>query len=355
VCLSRFAFVEFLVATMQFRRGALAALLGAASVGHLTPSASALVLSAAAAVESGAVAWLRAHRGAPQQDELAELRGVNPEAYALVKALLTKRSLGLLDPRHPTASFSAAPAVASVPGAEAFQKIGEESGDMPNAAAMYPDAPVASGHHDWLNWKPQASAADDESMVQNVLGAVAAVKQGSQVEVVSAAPVERATEAPLAAEVTPASAPVSKPTATMKQENSYLKDIDFGLGSQPSRSKKSPEENSYLKEFDLTGASSAPPAHKHPVGLSAVNKGTESKNYLMSFNWDDDKPAPKAQSESSNVAAKEEHLPKTSVSKPKAGKKDALLAWLDPAAANKVVVTTQAPSEQNSYLKDLGV
>lgn len=41
-----------------------------------------------------------------QQDELAELKGQNPHAYALVKALLTKRSLGLLNLRHPTAHFA---------------------------------------------------------------------------------------------------------------------------------------------------------------------------------------------------------------------------------------------------------
>ena len=74
----------------------------------------------------------------------------NPDAYALVKALLTKRSLGLLYTRHATASFAAAP-----------QQEIQASG----------------GSHDWMNWEPKDSANNDEAMVKSVLGAVANLAQ----------------------------------------------------------------------------------------------------------------------------------------------------------------------------------
>merc|ERR1711862_1019775 len=70
----------------------------------------ALTLTESTSARSAALAWLGKHGGAPQGDELAELKAENPEAYGIVKALLTKRSLGLLDPKHPSASFSAAKA-----------------------------------------------------------------------------------------------------------------------------------------------------------------------------------------------------------------------------------------------------
>jgi len=113
-----------------------------------------LALAAVAAVakavstESLALRWLQKHRGNP--DELSELKDANPDAYALVKALLTKRSLGLLHTRHATASFAAAP-----------QQETQTSG----------------GSHDWMNWEPKDSANNDEAMVKSVLGAVANLAQ----------------------------------------------------------------------------------------------------------------------------------------------------------------------------------
>jgi hypothetical protein len=139
-------------------------------------------VAASATEASTAKVWLRAH-AAPNQDELAELKGENPDAYAIVKALLTKRSLGLLDPKHPTASFAstAAPAEAAPVGTAAFalsEQDQEAVGKKASAAApvdedAYPEIALAPRHHDWLNWKPADSAIDDDSMVKNVLGSVA--------------------------------------------------------------------------------------------------------------------------------------------------------------------------------------
>jgi len=130
------------------------------------------------ASETYARSWLQAH-AAPQGDELEELKSVNPDAYAIVKALLTKRSLGLLDPKHPSASFSAPPpgeAHDEPSGAAAFAKFAKP-GELASSQDVYPDAAAAApAHHDWMSWKPSNSATDDDAMVANVLGAVAQLK-----------------------------------------------------------------------------------------------------------------------------------------------------------------------------------
>lgn len=304
------------------------------------------------------MSWLRAHRGTPQPDELAELKTENPAAYGLVKALLMKRSLGLLDPKHPTASFAApaAPATDVPSGPEAFEKIAAESGEKPRVAPLYPEAPVTHSHHNWLAWKPQQSALDDESMVKNVLGAAAEVGAGSHPaqdsgSAVVAPETSSRSAAPLDG-ATSASSADSKPVASMNQENSYLKGIDFGLGAQPSRAQKSSQENSYLKGTDLGGESAH--RHKPSVGLNSVSRSASSANYLASFSWGDEAPVAKAAQQSSALPA---GTPGASEAKKKGGApKDALLAWLSPNGLSPKTVQRVSPTEapeQNSYLKDL--
>lgn len=155
-----------------------------------THLASAVLVSTGVSAEATARVWFQEHK-APTGDELAELKAQNPTAYAIVKALLTKRSLGLLDPRHPSASFAAPPPKeiedAHVAGADAFAKFAKPgemkvapavqsiSSSAASQTAMYPEV-SAPQHHDWLNWRPQQSALDDDTMVKNVLGAVAELK-----------------------------------------------------------------------------------------------------------------------------------------------------------------------------------
>lgn len=150
-----------------------------------------------AQAEVNARVWLLDHSGNP--DELSDLKTENPDAYALVKALLTKRSLGLLDPKHPTASFAAPapkndddqPTGAAVYAKfattekeqEALQGVTVSSSEpYPEASAQasvpYPEATPAS--KDWMSWKPHDSAADDDAMVKNVLGAVADLTKGKK-------------------------------------------------------------------------------------------------------------------------------------------------------------------------------
>lgn len=266
-------------------------------------------LSATATSERRAAAWLREHSDAPNADELDELRSANPTAYAIVKALLTKRSLGLLDPKHPSASFSAAKApTEAVPGPEAFANIAAESGEKPQVQPMYPEAPTSTGHHNWMNWKPQQSAIDDEAMVNNVLGAVASLK-GGQVAKSQEAPHFETLAEPPAPRLEATAAPVAaKPPASMNQENSYLKAFDLG-----SSAKK-------------------------------TEKVDTSKDYLTSFSWSDDTPKAK---DAAPQPVQQAAAP--------AQKKNALLDWLSPRAeaVQRKASPTAAPAQENPYLSVL--
>lgn len=340
----------------------------------------ALSVSSKVAVESQAAAWLRARDHSPQPDELAELKAENPSAYALVKALLTKRSLGLLDPKHPNPSFMPSSAAQStsedaVPqGAAAFESIAEESGEKPKAqvALAYPDAAVAPAHHDWLSWKPSQSAMDDDAMVKNVLGAVAELKAGKGASTNlrgqghadsesdagdalqwkdNAAAVAAAPAAPIAAE--------AKPKAAMSQENTYLKGIDFGLEAQPTpmQRSESSQDNSYLKGMNF-GSS----AHPAQLGLSTAKQTTDSHDFLAGFSWDDDKPARAAPPAAAPAVTEAPAASGAEASKAQGAKAssgsggNALLAWLGggaPAARAAPKPAKAAEAPQNSYMMDL--
>jgi len=121
--------------------------------------------SSVSASSTEARLWLGSHGGAPSGDQLAALKIANPAAYAMVTALLSKRSLGLLDPKHPSATLSA-------PAPEQDEQA---------AAPDVEEAPQAAAapRHDWLNWRPQKASTDDESQVQNMLAAVAELRGGA--------------------------------------------------------------------------------------------------------------------------------------------------------------------------------
>eukprot|EP00929_Paragymnodinium_shiwhaense_P013406 TRINITY_DN121266_c0_g1_i1.p2 TRINITY_DN121266_c0_g1~~TRINITY_DN121266_c0_g1_i1.p2 ORF type:complete len:378 (+),score=139.72 TRINITY_DN121266_c0_g1_i1:79-1212(+) len=313
---------------MQFKKIAALALLAA------VPTDAATLQTTASA--SFARTWLRAH-GAPNSDELAELKTANPEAYAIVKALLTKRSLGLLDPRHPTASFAkqAAPAADSdasaAAGSEAFQLseqdrqvmvakkggAGEADAADQNVAMPYATVGAAPAHHDWMNWKPQDSAMDDEAMVKGVLGEVAQLKMGG------AAPVQppalatnthntgSALEADEAAfggklgvdvavaqeeekEAKSTKTAAKKPADDVVADvpaaggNSYLNAVDLGadVQSKPVHRASAIQGNSYLRGLDLGENSDSSSASATATAASA--KDSTGVNYLASFSWGDD-------------------------------------------------------------------
>lgn len=284
-----------------------------------------LLVAKAAGISSHAQAdaqvWISKHPDS-KPDDLAELKDQNPEAYALVNALLTKRSLGLLDPRHPTASFAAATVREdNVPGAEAFAKLATtpaekqalqaDSNPSPHSSTVelpFPDAQPRS--HDWLNWKPPSGGMDDESMVRNVLGAVADLTKGKQLrgqqQSEDASPFNAAVEAEASKQeeqtttLATTAAPVVLSVATEAHQNSYLKDYDLA----------------------------PPPKHQQQQSFG--------ENALASFTWDD----------ASKVQA-------TTTKAMQGSKQNMLASWL----GIKPHVQTAAPVPEqklsNPYLADL--
>jgi len=265
--------------------------------------------------------WMLDHPDS-KPDDLAELKDQNPEAYALVNALLTKRSLGLLDPRHPTASFATATVQDDhIPGAEAFAKLAttpaekqalQADAQSSHSSAVelpFPDAKPQS--HDWLNWKPPSGGMDDESMVRNVLGAVADLTKGKALrgnqQSEDASPFNAAVEAAKQEEQTTALATTAAPVAVASA--SVVPEA---------------HQNSYLKDYDLV------PSPKHQQQLLG-------ENVLTSFTWDD---APKVQATTTTKAVK-------------ASKQNSLASWL----GFKPHVQTAAPVVEqklsNPYLADL--
>lgn len=287
---------------------------------------------------------MRSHvRAPPTTDELAELKGENPEAYALVKALLTKRSLGLLDPRHPTAKFAGAeqqhPQTAEQ-GPDAFSQFasrGTQEGHSSHQEAQTSKASVpyaevkGTAHQDWLNWKPQNTAADDDTMVQNVLGAVAELK-GKKITLMSK---HRASASPTAAEKESSEA-TSQPAMAAPQD------------SKPSTPTE--HKNSYLDGLDLSG-DMPQITEGNKKAKQTGQDPSSSTNPLASFSWDDSQPPVQDRPHPQREAA----LPVNS--------KDAnLLSWLgvkmgvvNKAPAHQTVpVASAAPAKpSNPYLADL--
>jgi len=290
-------------------------------------------------------AWLRDHTGQP--DELAELKGTNPEAYAIVKALLTKRALGLLDPKHPSASFT--PAARTAPAAMPQDEV--------HAAPM---------PHDWLHWKPQESAVDDDMTVKSVLGTVGDITTGGRAEQATPFPschhgtAETETEnasAPKAAlmRAAPKKAMLASAThgtvaAARHHENAYLKSIDFDGILAPTAL------------GDVGAVGSTPTRHGMVETQSAASQG--SGDLLASFKWDSPDPTTVVLPEARGPLQPPQALRDTGA--PSVGtasaKRSKLLAWLGGDATEQVFTqkakTMPAPDQQkqqpgNPYLADL--
>merc|ERR1719453_585987 len=103
--------------------------------------------------------WLKTHQPSEDEAGMQDLKSSDPNAYAIVQALLTKKSLGLLDPNHPTASMTGA----SPKQHKSFQEEAEEQGltqDSPSPAVSememrssmpYPTAGTASQPYPEVN------------------------------------------------------------------------------------------------------------------------------------------------------------------------------------------------------------
>jgi len=309
------------IKTMQQQRIALALVCAFVSASAVT--------TRLASAETFARSWMQKHEGVqPQGDELAELKTQNPEAYAIVKALLTKRSLGLLDPRHPSASF-AKPAPASeeaASGPEAFAKLATpadvhrdlEISASQEASTVYQAVSAPAGHRDWLNWKPKTSAADDEAMVNNVLGAVADLAGKKKAGLL----------------------------AKREETVSPLADEAASLGMDATQSNTVPsarpekQENSYLKAIGMDA----------PTPKASLNEVKEaSANPLSSFSWDDD--AKSQMAEKSKVSPSQAKIPAGAGS-------SSLMSWLgftkkQQAPPQEQVVPAFPKKAANPYMMDL--
>lgn len=147
-----------------------------------------LTLASAARLEltasARASAWMKAHQADPQDDsDLAALAKADPNSYAIVKALLAKQKMGLLNTRHPS---EVATSPSNDAASDSSAPVLDAAGEPMMAAAPQP---VDSGSHNWLSWKP----ADDSAVVSGVLGQVAALR-GSQSLVSSQAKVQSTAE-----------------------------------------------------------------------------------------------------------------------------------------------------------------
>jgi len=315
--------------TMQQQRIALALVCAFVSASAVT--------TRLASAETFARSWMQKHEGVqPQGDELAELKTQNPEAYAIVKALLTKRSLGLLDPRHPSASF-AKPAHASeeaASGPKAFAKLATpadvhrdlEISASQEASTVYQAVSAPAGHRDWLNWKPKTSAADDEAMVNNVLGAVADLAGKKK--------------AGLLAKRDEAVSPLADDAASLGMDATQeqpSRDNNIVPSARPEK-----QENSYLKVMGLDA-----PAPKAKASLNEVKES--SGNPLSSFSWDDDA---KPQIEQQQKAVEPQEKMQMGAGS------NSLLSWLgftkkQPAPQEHAVSASSKPAAQNPYMMDL--
>merc|ERR1719247_149454 len=93
--------------------------------------------------------WLRAHED-PDEAGMEELKSTNPDAYAIVQALITKKSLGLLNPKHPNAFGG----YQEAPGKGVMSTEIVDPQPQVSLAAAVATQTQHSSNQDFFNWKP---------------------------------------------------------------------------------------------------------------------------------------------------------------------------------------------------------
>lgn len=241
--------------------------------------------------EAKAATWLRVHAGQP--DELAELRNANPDAYAIVKSLLMKRQLGILNPRHPSAGFNE-PAGG---GGGAHAALAKMEADVSQHAALdvgaaqytapVEEAAASGGHRSWFDWKPSQDSGEGAE-VQHVLGEASSLSSGGPTaEQALSAPV-----APVPVELVTASAPVVeaapvRAAATQTGAGSWSDILSTGLAADskmafrspvapaaPRAAPAAPDGGNPLLNFDW--ASAAPEQQPQQPKLAALADGSST-------------------------------------------------------------------------------
>jgi len=294
--------------------------------GHVTFVFAFLVAYAAAAstaATSAANAWMQSHKS-PTDDQLKELAGANPEAYAVVNALLSKHMKHLRQPGE-------------MSGADVFRSMMTPAERMGNFGKSHTSEPYASAglveeHAPAVataSYNPNAATNRDESSVSRLLSAVASMggKKGKKIQALlkkhekkqevdnplteDASLFEEAPKAvPVQDIVAAAAMPVEQvqaPEPPQTHENSYLKGIDLSGDMPVAEGQKHHlnKQNSYLKGIDMSGADSLQsfsfgddekPAAPKPVVKVAAPKPKKPENAFLKFLYGVKKaPAPVAQ------------------------------------------------------------
>jgi hypothetical protein len=298
--------------------------------GHVFVVLALLVATAAASSSASAAAsWLESHKS-PTDDQLSELKGANPQAFAIVNALLSK---------HHHVKKEGEPS-----GADIFRSMMTP----PHLAKQHAYSPYASTDLAEVGtpvvaqaqFNPNAQSKRDDSAVSRLLSAVASMggKKGKKIQsLLRKHEHKQEVDNPLAAdsslfEEAPKPVPVqdivvpdvqaelAAPTAAPeeKHENSYLKGIDLS-GDMPVSLRQPKKQNSYLKGIDLGSADS-----------------------LATFSFGDAAPAAPPPVPAKVVA-------------PKPKKDNAFLKWLGvvhkaPAPEEKLAEAPQPTKKTNSYL-----
>lgn len=145
------------------------------------------VVNAGAETRAAAWLWLRVHAWdtQPSSDDLGDLKTTDPNAYAMVRALLAKQQMGVLNFQHPSAGFADTTPHLSAEGAASLARmeasVAKKRAPVEAAAAptrqesnaLYPEA--GTSHHNWLNWK--SDNTDDQILAG--LGADSSDSTGS--------------------------------------------------------------------------------------------------------------------------------------------------------------------------------
>jgi len=296
------------------------------------------VAASSVSASSAATAWLQSHRS-PTDDQLGALQSANPEAFAIVSALLKK---------HPNGVAQLAP---EERGPDVFRKMMGTSHLAKHSAALpYATSEIAAVQPpmaDVKNYNAKTAADRDESSVSRLLSAVASMggakgkkiglllnkhrhSQESENALANDASLfsddSPQTPAPLQAIEQEIEAPVAPPVQAQEQAAA------------------APHENSYLKGIDLSGdmpevLRTKKAGHKHTANL------LDSVDSLATFSFDDAAPPTPA--------------PKKKVVAPKPKENNAFLKFLGfvkeaPAPEEKQAAPAKpAGKKPNSYLANI--
>jgi len=122
--------------------------------------------------------WMKAHQDPNDQAGMNDLRSSDPNAFAIVQALLAKQQLGLLDPKHPTANFAGAHKHEESESGESAADVLRSAPTIDGAgvpqslAAVTAPEPARRTYSSSNMWNFKPHAGDDDALVASVMGDV---------------------------------------------------------------------------------------------------------------------------------------------------------------------------------------